>query len=153
MRTQITLDDGDARIAIAAIHDELVRRGKRAIVAVADAHGELLGLLRMTGAALSSIGVATNKAFTAARLRRPSRTIGRNARDPAKGFDISYYGDPRYVGWGGGLPVLVDDAVVGAIGVSGLTEDEDEELAALGIAAIHAVHHAGNGRPAAPPAP
>lgn len=157
MRAQTTLDDADARIAISAIHDELVRRGKRAIIAVADAHGELIGLLRMTGAALSSIGVATNKAFTAARLRRPSRTIGRNVRDPAKGFDISYYGDPRYVGWGGGLPVLVDEAVVGAIGVSGLSEDEDEELAAIGIAAIQAADraadHAGRGAAATRPAP
>ncbi len=152
MRTQTTLDDGDARIAIAAIHEELVRRGKRAIIAVADAHGELLGLLRMSGAALSSIGVATNKAFTAARLRRPSRTIGRNARDPVKGFDISYYGDARYVGWGGGLPVLVDEVVVGAIGVSGLTEDEDEELAALGIAAIQSANQAGRGGAATNPA-
>ena len=153
MRTHMTLDDGDARTAIAAIHEEAVRRGKRAIIAVADSHGELIGLLRMTGAALSSIGVATNKAFTAARLRRPSRTIGRNARDPAKGFDISYYGDPRYVGWGGGLPVLVDDVVIGAVAVSGLTEDEDEELAALGIAAIHAMQQAGPGAPAPKPAP
>lgn len=157
MRTQITIDDGDARIAIAAIHEELVRRGKRAVIAVADAHGELIGLLRMTGAALSSIDVATNKAFTAARLRRPSRTIGRNVRDAAKGFDISYYGDPRYVGWAGGLPVVVDEIVVGAIGVSGLSEDEDEELAALGIAAIHAAdraaNHAGRVAPATKPAP
>jgi len=152
MRTHLTLDDSDAQIAIAAIHGELVRRAKRAVIAVADAHGELLGLLRMSGAALSSIGVATNKAFTAARLRRPSKTIGRNSRDPAKGFDISYYGDPRYVGWGGGLPVIVDEVVVGAIGVSGLVEDEDEELAALGIAAIMAARQTGGGDPAKPAA-
>lgn len=138
MRTIITLDDGDARLAIEAIHRELVKRGKLGVIAVADAHGELLGLLRMSGAALSSIAVATNKAFTAARLRRPSRTIGRNVRNPETGFDIAYYGDPRYVGFGGGLPILVDGVVVGAVGVSGLVEDEDEELAGLGIAAIEA---------------
>lgn len=136
MRQVTTLDDADARAAIAAIHGEAAKRGKLVVIAVADAHGELLGLLRMSGAALSSIAVATNKAFTAARLRRPSRTIGRNARHPETGFDIAYYGDPRYVGWGGGLPVTVDGAIVGAIGVSGVTEDEDEELAQLGIAAI-----------------
>jgi glc operon protein GlcG len=138
MRSITTLDHDDARAAIEAIREELVRRGKLGVIAVADAHGETLGLLRMSGAALSSIAVATNKAFTAARLRRPSRAIGRNARHPDTGFDIGFYGDPRYVGWGGGLPVVVAGAVAGAVAVSGLSQDEDEELAALGVAAIEA---------------
>ena len=136
MRTLTTLDHDDARLAIDTIHGELVRRGKIAVIAVADAHGETLGLLRMSGSALSSIAIAANKAFTAARLRRPSRTIGRNARHPDTGFDMAFYGDARYVGWGGGLPVTIAGTVVGAVAVSGLTSDEDEELAALGVAAI-----------------
>ena len=49
---------------------------------------------------------------------------------------MAYFGDPRYIGWGGGLPVLVDDQVVGAVGVSGLPESEDMQLAELGVAAI-----------------
>src|SRR4051812_25980518 len=117
MHDLTTLDDGDARLAIETIRAEVARRGKVAVIAVADAHGETLGLLRMSGAALSSIAVATNKAFTAARLRRPSRTIGRNARHPETGFDMAFYGDPRYVGWGGGLPVTVAGAVAGAVAV------------------------------------
>jgi len=137
------LGDDDARIAVEAIRAELVRRGKAAVIAVADAHGETICLLRMDGAALSTIAVAANKAFTAARLRRPSRVIGRNVRNPETGFDISYYGDPRYVGWAGGLPVMIDERVVGSVAVSGLAEDEDEELARLGIAAIMA--HIGPG--------
>jgi glc operon protein GlcG len=132
------LGDDDARIAVEAIRAELVRRGKAAVIAVADAHGETICLLRMDGAALSTIAVAANKAFTAARLRRPSRVIGRNVRNPETGFDISYYGDPRYVGWAGGLPVMIDERVVGAVAVSGLAEDEDEDLARVGIAAIMA---------------
>ncbi len=138
MQTITTLGDEDARVAVDAIRHELLRRGKTAVIAVVDAHGETLALLRMNGAALSSVGVATNKAFTAARLRRPTRTIGSNARHPETGFDISYYGDSRYVGWPGGLPVLAGGAVAGAVAVSGLSSDEDEELAALGIAAIEA---------------
>lgn len=136
MRMIQTLCDADAQIAITATRDELVRQGKTAVIAVVDAHGETLGLLRMSGAALSSVNVATNKAFSAARLRRPSGETGRRSRHPETGFDISYYGDPRYIGWGGGLPVLVDGAVVGAVAVSGLTDSEDEALAAIGIAAI-----------------
>ena len=80
--------------------------------------------------------VATNKAWTAARERKPTRELGQAARDPQDGFDMAYYGDPRYVGWGGGLPVIVDGAVVGSVAVSGLPEQEDMELAQIGVAAI-----------------
>jgi glc operon protein GlcG len=138
MQTLATLGDADARIALEVIRAEIVRRGKAAVIAVADAHGETIALLRMDGAALSSIVVAANKAFTAARLRRPSRVIGGNVRHPQTGFDICYYGDPRYVGWAGGLPVVIDGTVVGSVAVSGLSSDEDEDLARMGIAAIMA---------------
>ena len=77
-----------------------------------------------------------NKAFTAARLRRPTSVVGANVRHPETGFDIGYYGDPRFVGFGGGLPVLVDGRVLGAVAVSGLSQAEDEELAAIGVEAI-----------------
>jgi len=136
MLAQLTLDDADARAATDAIREELVRRGRTAVVAVVDAHGEVLSLLRISGAPLSSMTIAVNKAFTAARLRRPSGVVGRRSRDPEKGFDITYYGDQRYVGWGGGLPLERDGHVVGAVAVSGLTEAEDEELANVGVAAI-----------------
>ena len=75
------------------------------MIAVADAHGELLALLRLDGAGRAPIQIAMNKAFTAARERRATFEIGREARHPERGFDIAYYGDPRYVGWGGGVPV------------------------------------------------
>jgi glc operon protein GlcG len=136
MKTIATLCDEDAMRAIAAIKAELDRLGKKGVIAVVDAHGETLALLRMHGAALSSVTVATNKAFTAARLRRPSAEVGKRVRHPENGIDISYYGDPRYIGFGGALPVVVDGAVVGAVAVSGLTDKEDEDLSAMGIAAI-----------------
>lgn len=136
MRTFRTLCDRDAMRAIEAIRNALDDRGKKAVIAVVDAHGETLALLRMSGAALSSVTVATNKAFSSARLRRPSAEVGRRSRHPETGFDISYYGDPRYIGWGGGLPVIVNGEVIGAVAVSGLTDKEDEELSALGIKAI-----------------
>lgn len=126
-----------AETAIQAIKAELERRREAAVIAVADAHGELVALLRLDGAPLPSTLIATNKAFTSARERKPTREIGQKARDPIKGFDISYFGDPRYVGWGGGVPVLKGNQVIGAVAVSGLSEAEDEELANLGIEAIH----------------
>jgi glc operon protein GlcG len=131
-----SLGHEDAQRAISAIQAELARRGQAAVVAVADAHGELISLLRLDGAPLPSILIASNKAWTAARERKPSRQLGQAARDVQTGFDMAYYGDTRYIGWGGGVPVLRDGMVVGAVAVSGLPEEEDMELARIGVDAI-----------------
>ena len=126
----------DARRALDAISTELTHRVLPAVVAVADDHGELIALMRMTGAPLSAIVIATNKAWTAARERRPSSEIGQAARHLQTGFDIAYYGDHRYTGWGGGLPIAIGGTVVGAVAVSGAPEAVDVEMAGLGVAAI-----------------
>lgn len=126
----------DARRALDAISMELAHRALPAVVAVADDHGELIALMRMDGAPLSSLLIAMNKAWTAARERKPSSEVGRAARHPETGFDIAYYGDRRYTGWGGGLPVAIGGAVVGAVAVSGAPEALDVEMAGLGVAAI-----------------
>jgi glc operon protein GlcG len=136
MHQQASLGHVEAERAIEAIKAEMLRRGKAAVIAVADAHGELIGLLRLDGAPLPSILIATNKAWTAARERKSTRDLGQSARDPQTGFDLAYFGDPRYIGWGGGVPVVIDGAVVGAVAVSGLPEQEDMELVQLGIAAV-----------------
>jgi len=134
---QVTcLGHAEAQRAIAAIQAELERRGKAAVIAVTDPHGELIALLRMDGAPLPSILNASNKAWTAAREGKSSGEIGQAARDAKTGFDMAYFGDPRYIGWGGGIPVQVNGQVVGAVGVSGLPESEDIELAMIGVAAI-----------------
>ena len=126
----------EARIAAQTIEAEIVRRGKAGVIAVADAHGELILLVRMDNAPLPSTVIAANKAFTAARERKPTQLIGENVRDPQEGFDIAYFGDPRFIGWPGGLPVIVNGAVVGSVAVSGFPGEEDVELAMMGVEAI-----------------
>jgi glc operon protein GlcG len=49
---------------------------------------------------------------------------------------MAYFGDSRMTGWGGGVPVLIGGACVGAIAVSGLSEDEDDDLAEIGVKAV-----------------
>jgi glc operon protein GlcG len=126
----------EARRALDLIAKELAARRLAAVITVVDDHGELIALMRMDGAPLSSIVIAANKAWTAARERRPSFDIGQAARDPQKGFDMAYFGDPRYVGWGGGVPVVIEGKVVGAVGVSGAPQAADMEVAKLGVEAI-----------------
>ena len=136
MHTERTLADDDARKALDAMASECASKGHKAVLAVADSHGELIGLLRLAGALLTSIQVAANKAYTAARERKPSREVGRASKDPTDGFEMAYFGDPRFTGWGGGLPVLLGGVCVGAVAVSGLSEDEDVELAGIGVKAV-----------------
>jgi glc operon protein GlcG len=136
MKTVPTIDYQDAKRIVDAIVEKALQLGKSAIVAVTDAHGELIAFARMDGAPLASIRIAGNKAWTAARDRKPTKDIGDKIRDPVKGFDIAYYGDRRFVGWGGGIPIWQNGEVIGAIGVSGLSSVEDVALANLGLEII-----------------
>lgn len=122
-----TLTDADALQAIQVARRALIASKQGAVVAVTDSHGELLGLLRVGAPTLGCIQIAINKAFTSSRERTPSSALGEAAR--AGGYEVAYYGDPRYVGWGGGIPVWRDGWVVGGVGVSGLEEAEDVTLA------------------------
>ena len=133
MKTVPVLDYEDAKLIVDAIYQKALESQKAAVIAVCDAYGELLAFARMDGAPLSSIRVATNKAWTAARERKPTKDIGDKVRHPEKGFDIAYYGDDRFVGWGGGVPVSKNGHIVGGVGVSGLSSAEDIALATVGV--------------------
>jgi glc operon protein GlcG len=119
---------------IEVVRRALEQRGEGAAVAVVDAHGELIAFLRTDGCPLASINNAIHKAFTAARERVESSVIGQKSR--AEEFAITNFGDLRYTGWGGGVPIEMDGTVVGAVGVSGLPEADDIELARLGAAGL-----------------
>jgi glc operon protein GlcG len=134
MRQINELSHRDAQKIVAAIAAELERTGQGAAVAVADTHGELLAFLRTDGCGLPPITIAQNKAYTAAREGIPSRLLGERSRD--EGFPMTNFGELRYVSWGGGVPVVVNGEVVGAVGVSGLPEEEDMRLAELGVLAL-----------------
>jgi glc operon protein GlcG len=136
MKTTLTIDYQDAKRIVDLIVQRALEQQKAAVVAVSDEHGELIAFARMDGAPLSSIRVAANKAWTAARERKPTKEIGDKIRHPEKGFDIAFYGDRKFVGWGGGIPIWRDGQVIGAIGVSGLSSVEDIALATLGLELI-----------------
>ncbi|MDI9634828.1 heme-binding protein [Geitlerinema splendidum] len=134
MRPIQVLSHRDAWLIVDAVRAALEKDGRGAAVAVSDEHGELLAFLRTDGCPLPSILIAANKAFTAARERKPSLEVGRASR--SEGFPMTNFGDLRYTAWGGGLPLVVEGAVVGAIGVSGLPEMEDIVYADIGVQAF-----------------
>jgi glc operon protein GlcG len=128
------LSTTDALKVVGAIHRELDKQNKGAAIAVCDAHGELMAFLRTDGCPLASINIAINKAFTAARERKESRALGDASR--RDNFPLTNYGEMRYVGWGGGVPLVYQEQVVGGVGVSGLPEEEDMVLARMGAGQI-----------------
>jgi glc operon protein GlcG len=136
MRTVQTIDYSEAKRAVELIVEKALQMKKAAAIAVADAHGDLIYFACMDGAPVSSIQIAMNKAWTAARERKPTKEIGDKVKHPEKGHDISYYGDPKYVGWGGGIPVWKNGEAIGAVAVSGLSSSEDIALATLGVELI-----------------
>lgn len=136
MRTVQTIDYSEAQRALDLIVEKALQMQKAVVVAVADSHGDPICFARMDGARVSPVHIALNKAWTAARERKPTKELGDAVRHSEKGHDIAYYGDPKYVGWGGGIPVWKNGEVIGAVAVSGLSADEDSALAALGVELI-----------------
>ncbi len=130
MRTVRTLSHTEAMDMVCAVQKALDEKRLGAAVAVVDAHGELLAMLRTDGCRLSCINVAINKAYTAAREQGTSKGLGEAAQ--REGFPTTNFGELRYVTWGGGVPIIASGGeVVGAVGVSGLTEAEDTALAEM----------------------
>ena len=136
MKTVPVIEYAEARRIVDLIVEKTAAMQKTVVVAVADSHGEIIALARMDGVALPSIQIAMNKAWTAARSGKPTDEIGEKVKHPERGHDIAYYGDPRFVGWGGGVPVFKDGQIVGAVAVSGLSSAEDADLAKLGAGLI-----------------
>jgi glc operon protein GlcG len=134
MRQIHVLSHSDAMRVIDAVRTALEKDGRGAAVAVVDAHGELMAFLRTDGCPLASINNAIHKGFTAARERKESGAVGQASRE--ENFPMTNFGDMRYIGWGGGVPLVHQGQVVGGVGVSGLPEAEDVEVARLGANAL-----------------
>jgi glc operon protein GlcG len=102
--------------------------------AVVDNHGDLAYFVRMKGAPVRSVAVAINKAYTAARWGRDTGVLKKRILE--KNDDLRWFGDDRYTGLPGGLVVKRDDKVIGAIGISGRTSEEDVDLGRLVVSKL-----------------
>ena len=105
-------------------------------IAVVDDGGHLIVFNRMDGAKLSSIDIAVSKAWTAACSRRPTHEYAEIAGPGRPAYGIHMTNDGRFTIVGGGLPIRVDNGVLGGIGCSGGTVHQDREVAQAGIAAL-----------------
>ena len=131
VRMRRTLDTKGADAVMAAAEQEAVRNGYRVVIALVDAWGHLIQLRRTEGAQAASSQVAIDKARTAAIFVRPSRRIEEQVSAGRLGA-LALHGA---VALTGGIPLTVDGEVIGAIGTSGETPDQDESVSVAGARA------------------
>jgi glc operon protein GlcG len=120
-----------AKAIASAAETEANKRGSTVVIAVVDDGGHLLLLERLDNTQVASVEVAIGKARTAAIFRRPSKDF----EDQIKSGRAASLVLPGATPLQGGIPILVEGKVVGAIGVSGNTPQEDEDIAKAGAAA------------------
>jgi len=126
---QITLETAK-KIAAAAVV-EAVKNKWPVAIAVVDNHGFLVYYERLDDTQTASPAFAVEKARTAAMFRRPTKAL-----EDATQTRVSVLGFPGATPITGGLPILVDGKIIGGIGVSGVTAEQDEQVARAGLDAL-----------------
>ncbi len=126
----------DAAKKIAAVAEaEAKKRGATVVIAVVDDGGYLLVLERLDDTQVASVDVGIAKARTAAIFRRPSKVF----EDQIKNGRVAALALVGATPLQGGIPIIIDGKVIGAIGVSGNSPQEDEDIAKAGAASAAAI--------------
>lgn len=135
--SSISLDE--ARTVIAAGEEKAQRNGQPSNIAVVDAGGNLVAHIRMDGAWIGSIDVSINKAFTARAFDTSTADLGANAQPGAQFYGIQASNSGRVRIFAGGIPLRHNGQIVGAVGVSGGTGEQDQSVAEAAVAAFERV--------------
>ncbi len=126
----------DARRVIAAAEAKARELGQPMNIAVADDGGNLVAHVRMDGAWIGSIDISINKAYTARAFDITTKDLAEHSQSGGQFFGIHASNRGRIMIFAGGIPLRRGDAVVGAIGVSGGSGEQDHAVAAAGAAAL-----------------
>lgn len=105
-------------------------------IAVVDAGGDLIAFLRQDGAMTGSAELAINKAYSARIFNNTTDVLGRLAQPGAALFGIQHSHAGKVVIFGGGIPVQYNGSIIGAVGVSGGSVEQDTEIADTAQAAV-----------------
>jgi glc operon protein GlcG len=125
------LDQVGAQTVLRAAEQNAHQRNAPSAIAVVDPAGDLLAFERMDGVRPASVGLAIQKARTAARLQRPTAEIEDNINQGRTAFVTA-----RIMALRGGMPVRLNGQIVGAVGIAGLSKETDTEVARTAAAAL-----------------
>lgn len=131
---EITLEDAKKMIAEAEEKAEEV--GVPMCIAVTDAGANLLAFHRMETALLASITISQNKAYSSVAMKMPTDEIGEAAQPGEALYGIENTNNGRIITFGGGFPIESNEEIIGAIGVSGGSPEEDMTVAQAGLEPI-----------------
>jgi glc operon protein GlcG len=128
----ITLEQ--AKVVLAAAEAEAVRQEFAVAIAVVDTAGQLVAYVKRDHTQTASVDVAQGKARTAAMYKRPTKAFQDTIA--AGGVGLRALTLDGVVAAEGGVPLVIDGAIIGAVGVSGVTSEQDGMVAAAGAAAL-----------------
>ncbi len=126
----------EARRVIAAAEKKAQEIGQPMNIAVADEGGNLVAHARMDGAWIGSIDISINKAFTSRAFDIATKDLATHSQSGGQFFGIHASNHGRIMVFGGGIPLKRDGKVVGAIGVSGGSGEQDQAVAEAAAAAF-----------------
>ncbi len=126
----------DARRIIAAAEKKAQELGQPMNVAVVDEGGNLLAFERMENAWRGSIDISINKAFTSRAFDITTRDLGNNSQPGQQFFGIHASNHGRIMIFAGGIPLQQEGKVVGAVGISGGSGEQDQAVAEAAAAAL-----------------
>ena len=123
-----------AKKALAAAEAEAKKNNWPVAIAIVDSSAKLVAFSKMDSTQHASVDIALGKAVTANNLRRPTKALQDGIAQG--GVNLRLLGLPGITPLEGGVPIIVDGKIVGAIGVSGVLSNQDAEVAMAGAAAI-----------------
>ena len=133
-----TLTLADATQITEAARAHAAGLGTPVTITVVDGGGNVRTQTRMDGARFGTLNVSANKAFTAAAFGAPAKVLTDLVQPGAPLFGFADAMGGRFVSFAGGVPLVREDEVVGAIGISGGSVDQDQAIAEAGVAALSA---------------
>jgi uncharacterized protein GlcG (DUF336 family) len=126
----------DAKRIIEAAEKKAEAIGQPMNIAVADSGGNLIAHVRMDGAWIGSIDISIKKAYTSRAFDIATKDLATHSQSGNQFFGIHASNDGKIMIFAGGIPLKQDGKVVGAIGVSGGSGDQDHAVAEAGVAAL-----------------
>lgn len=121
-----------AQTMMAAAEAEATRNGWKVAIAIVDVSGNLIMFQKADGTQTGSVNIAQAKARTAAQFMRPTKAL----EDVVAGGRVAFLAAEGVLPLQGGVPVLADGVCVGAVGVSGVMSNQDEQVATVAVAAL-----------------